>query len=65
VNIPIVKCNKNIFKEFHNLMGPIINKQLTIIKENKTLKELRDTLLPKLMSGEIRVPLEEKEEVKV
>jgi len=55
LNIPIVKCNKNIFKEFHNLMGPIINKQLTIIKENKTLKELRDTLLPKLMSGEINV----------
>lgn len=29
--------------------------------ENKILSSLRDTLLPKLMSGEIRVPIEEKE----
>ena len=27
-------------------------------KENERLEKLRDTLLPKLMSGEIRVPLE-------
>ena len=27
--------------------------------ENKTLKEIRDSLLPKLISGEIRVPIEE------
>ena len=27
--------------------------------ENQKLKELRDSLLPKLMSGEIRVPIEE------
>lgn len=29
------------------------------LKENQTLTEIRDTLLPKLMSGEIRVPLNE------
>jgi hypothetical protein len=29
------------------------------IKETRTLTRLRDTLLPKLMSGEVRVKLEE------
>jgi len=28
-------------------------------EENKKLSTIRDTLLPKLMSGQIRVPLEE------
>lgn len=31
---------------------------LNLNKENEKLSELRDTLLPKLMSGEIRVPLD-------
>ena len=31
------------------------------VLENERLEKLRDTLLPKLMSGEIRVPLSEKE----
>ena len=28
------------------------------IKQNQTLAQIRDTLLPKLMSGEIRIPLD-------
>ena len=31
------------------------------LDENEILEKLRDTLLPKLMSGEIRVPLENNE----
>lgn len=34
---------------------PILNKQIGISKQIKTLEKLRDTLLPKLMSGEVRV----------
>ena len=30
-----------------------------IYEENRIIKEIRDTLLPKLISGEIRVPVEE------
>jgi len=36
-------------------MTPLLNKQIAISKQIKTLETLRDTLLPKLMSGEVRV----------
>jgi len=36
-------------------IGPLLEKQTQNSIENQTLAELRDTLLPKLMSGEIRV----------
>lgn len=36
-------------------MTPILNKQIGIAKQIRTLEKLRDTLLPKLMSGEVRV----------
>lgn len=40
-----------------------LNLMQTLIYENRKLAILRDTLLPKLMSGEIRVPLVEQEQV--
>lgn len=36
-------------------MGPLLEKQIINAKQIKTLEQLRDTLLPKLMSGEVRV----------
>lgn len=39
------------------LFESILNNLCCIRNENKKLKDIRDTLLPKLMSGEIRVPL--------
>lgn len=36
-------------------MTPLLDKQIAISKQRKTLEKLRDTLLPKLMSGEARV----------
>lgn len=46
-------------KDFSNIIQPLY----LLIKENiestSNLKKIRDTLLPKLMSGEIRVPYEE------
>lgn len=41
-------------------MTPIIDKIVSNSKQLKTLERLRDTLLPKLMSGEVRVQCEEK-----
>jgi type I restriction enzyme S subunit len=41
--------------EYSEKIQPIIEKVDEIRKENQTLAELRDLLLPKLMSGEIRV----------
>lgn len=50
---------KEVLKEFSILINPIFQKILEVSNENLLLKEIRDTLLPKLMSGEIRVPVEE------
>lgn len=41
---------------FDNLVKPIISKVKSNDKENDTLSLLRDTLLPRLMSGELEVP---------
>ena len=47
-NIPLEKQNF-----FCNKISTIRNKQNEIIHENENLVKLRDTLLPKLMNGEI------------
>jgi type I restriction enzyme S subunit len=59
LNIPISKTNMEHFEKFHKILRPIFKKKLINRKENQSLKELRDSLLPKLMSGEIRVPLDD------
>lgn len=41
--------------ELIELLTPMLNKQNNIISENKQLESLRDTLLPKLMSGELDI----------
>ena len=41
-------------------MAPIFERMKTADLESKTLAELRDTLLPKLISGELRIPDAEK-----
>ena len=40
------------------ILNPIIEKIIQARIEERKLSQLRDTLLPKLMSGEIRVALE-------
>lgn len=54
----LVTPTNEIVVRFNNLISPLIDELIMRKKENEKLKELRDTLLPKLMSGEIRVPLE-------
>ena len=41
---------------FDNLVKPIISKVKSNDKENDALSLLQDTLLPRLMSGELEVP---------
>ena len=45
----------NIQQEFQNIVSPIELQQDELYLENQTLTTLRDTLLPKLISGEVRV----------
>ena len=42
-------------KSYHALAMPIINKILENRREIQQLQKLRDTLLPKLMSGELKI----------
>ncbi len=54
-NIPINVPPSNQLAKFHELVKPMFNKQRALREENIKLVKLRDTLLPKLMSGEIDV----------
>ncbi|WP_294129362.1 restriction endonuclease subunit S [uncultured Clostridium sp.] len=49
--------DKSIMNQLGDNLSPIMSKIANNFKENEKLIRLRDTLLPKLMSGEIRVPL--------
>lgn len=57
-SIMIVHPSFNLLKAFNNLITPIHGKLVNISIENRTLASIRDTLLPNLMSGEIRVPID-------
>lgn len=52
-SIEINICNKEDIINFENNIRPIMEKIALNSLENKKLSELRDTLLPKLMNGEI------------
>ncbi len=54
-NIDIVKPPKSLIEKFEIKVKPIDLKILENSKQIQTLTQLRDTLLPKLMSGEVRV----------
>ena len=45
----------DIVKEVSSIFDAILNEQINLAKENQRLAALRDTLLPKLMSGEIKL----------
>ena len=47
--------NKLIHEKFNNLVEVKFEQKFSIGYENEHLRNIRDTLLPKLMSGEIRV----------
>ena len=54
-----IAYSESAVKHFTQMIEPIFKKILSIKEENSTLAATRDELLPKLMSGEIEVPVEE------
>lgn len=52
----ILLPNDQTLEIFSRTFNELLEKELSVSKENKSLIELRDTLLPKLMSGEIEIP---------
>ncbi len=54
-NLEIVNPSINIMKEFDCLISPVFLYRMSIYNQINKLKQARDILLPKLMSGEIEV----------
>ncbi|MEM4254481.1 MAG: restriction endonuclease subunit S [Candidatus Woesearchaeota archaeon] len=50
----------NTMNAFNKIIKPIFNQIARSCFESKNLSQIRDSLLPKLMSGKIRVPIEVK-----
>ena len=51
----VIIPNKEDYQKINNIIDPILNLIINNKIQNKQLTQLRDTLLPKLMSGEINV----------
>lgn len=54
-NVHLACMPDMIFEAFESLARPMFDKVLGNVKENRTLAATRDLLLPKLMSGEVRL----------
>ena len=52
---PVSKADKTTLKEFDALVSPLFDAMLNANRENLKLATIRDSLLPKLMSGELDV----------
>ena len=51
----VIPNTNKIFDDFENLLLPKFQKQKENEAENQNLTAIRDSLLPKLMSGEIKI----------
>ena len=49
----VIIPDSEVLKKFENIVNPIYEKKFNILQENEELLQLRETLLPKLMNGEI------------
>lgn len=58
--IPFVRPAEGVLEAFDNTCRPLHTRLVANVRENDTLTTLRDLLLPKLMSGEIRIKDAEK-----
>lgn len=54
--LQIVKPTPQILADWNEVVAPVIDRAFTMIQQAQTLAQLRDTLLPKLISGQLRLP---------
>jgi type I restriction enzyme S subunit len=52
--LKVIIPDGNIFSDFESILTPLFNQQEKNELENRNLAKLRDTLLPRLMSGELK-----------
>ena len=53
--MPIVLPPRDVRESFHQIVQPMLTRMKGSLGENRTLAETRDYLLPRLMSGAVRV----------
>lgn len=56
LRIPVLKPPSDLLQRFSEVIEPVDKRVEIASNQSRTLADLRDTLLPKLISGEIRVP---------
>jgi type I restriction enzyme S subunit len=56
--LPILVPSERIVRAYDTQVAPVTRRVFRNQLEGRTLGQLRDTLLPKLLSGEIRVPID-------
>lgn len=56
----VVNASTNVYSAFGSIVQPMADRIDANIAQSRKLAALRDLLLPRLLSGEIRVPLAEK-----
>jgi len=54
-DLPLLQPPDRVIMEFDGLVRPLVDNIFRNCHESRTLAALRDTLLPKLISGELRV----------
>ncbi|MGH8533049.1 MAG: restriction endonuclease subunit S, partial [Gammaproteobacteria bacterium] len=52
----VIRPGDDVLRGFSRVAGPLVAKMAENERESRTLAALRDTLLPKLIAGELRVP---------
>jgi len=58
-NIKVIMPTNNILEKFNKIVSPIFNSILLNSRENLKLSQIRDSLLPKLITGKIRINLDD------
>ena len=53
--LPMIQGPEQVMRAFAEIADPLVGRLVTLVKQNATLAALRDTLLPRLISGELRV----------
>lgn len=55
-SLQVIMPEEKVFEDFETIVSPLFARIESLEKENSRLSTLRDTLLPRLMSGELEVP---------
>lgn len=55
-SLQVIMPDQKVFEEFEEIVSPLFARIESLEKENSRLSLLSDTLLPRLMSGELEVP---------